>query len=241
MPWPAPGASGSSARAAPRSGRRPVVRRARGAVRARARLVEHLPGNRAAALSGAFRLGAPPQPRPLCGLRRRARPPHRGGGGDAASAVVDDAHLLDDASAEAIPFIARRLRIDGIALVIATESDYDFGDARSFGSVGSTRRTRCPTRDVVRRRASADGGRAPRRERRWQSARAARNRLRPDARAAPRGRTSRRAAAALRGVGLPAPPRRCLPKRARRCCSHRWRAMANASLLLGHVTRSGST
>ena len=47
-------------------------------------------------------------------------------------AVVDDAHLLDDASAEAIPFIARRLRIDGIALVIATESDYDFGDAEEL-------------------------------------------------------------------------------------------------------------
>ena len=44
-------------------------------------------------------------------------------------AVIDDAHLLDEASAEAIPFIARRLRIDGIALVIATESDDDFTDA----------------------------------------------------------------------------------------------------------------
>jgi hypothetical protein len=37
--------------------------------------------------------------------------------------VIDDAHLLDEASAEAIPLIAPRLRIDGIALVIATESD----------------------------------------------------------------------------------------------------------------------
>ena len=37
--------------------------------------------------------------------------------------VVDDAHLLDQASAEAIPFIARRLRLDGIALIIATESE----------------------------------------------------------------------------------------------------------------------
>ena len=37
--------------------------------------------------------------------------------------VVDDAHLLDEASAEAIPFIARRLWSDGITLLIATESE----------------------------------------------------------------------------------------------------------------------
>ena len=43
--------------------------------------------------------------------------------------VIDDAHLLDDATAEAIPFIARRLRIDGIALLIATESDDVLADA----------------------------------------------------------------------------------------------------------------
>ncbi|HVH17983.1 MAG TPA: AAA family ATPase, partial [Myxococcota bacterium] len=37
--------------------------------------------------------------------------------------VVDDAHLLDEASAGAIPFVARRLWSDGIALLIATESE----------------------------------------------------------------------------------------------------------------------
>ena len=47
-------------------------------------------------------------------------------------AVIDDAHLLDDASAEAIPFIGRRLRIDGIALVIATESDEGYVDAEEL-------------------------------------------------------------------------------------------------------------
>jgi GMP synthase-like glutamine amidotransferase/tetratricopeptide (TPR) repeat protein/DNA-binding CsgD family transcriptional regulator len=47
-------------------------------------------------------------------------------------AVVDDAHLLDDASAEALPFIARRLRIDGITLVVATESDDDFVEAEEL-------------------------------------------------------------------------------------------------------------
>jgi GMP synthase-like glutamine amidotransferase/tetratricopeptide (TPR) repeat protein/DNA-binding CsgD family transcriptional regulator len=43
--------------------------------------------------------------------------------------AVDDAHLLDDASAEGIAFIAQRLRIDGIALMIATESDDGFSHA----------------------------------------------------------------------------------------------------------------
>jgi len=47
-------------------------------------------------------------------------------------AVVDDAHLLDEPSAEAVAFIARRLRIDGIALVIATESDDGFSDAEEL-------------------------------------------------------------------------------------------------------------
>jgi GMP synthase-like glutamine amidotransferase/tetratricopeptide (TPR) repeat protein/DNA-binding CsgD family transcriptional regulator len=46
--------------------------------------------------------------------------------------VVDDAHLLDEESAEAIPFIARRLRIDGIALLIATESDDDLSDVEEL-------------------------------------------------------------------------------------------------------------
>jgi GMP synthase-like glutamine amidotransferase/quercetin dioxygenase-like cupin family protein/DNA-binding CsgD family transcriptional regulator len=46
--------------------------------------------------------------------------------------VVDDAHLLDEASAEAIPFIARRLWIDGIALLIATESDDELSNAEEL-------------------------------------------------------------------------------------------------------------
>jgi GMP synthase (glutamine-hydrolysing) len=50
--------------------------------------------------------------------------------------VVDDAHLLDQASAEAIPFIARRLRIDGIALGIATESEDGFSDAEEIPLLG---------------------------------------------------------------------------------------------------------
>jgi GMP synthase-like glutamine amidotransferase/DNA-binding CsgD family transcriptional regulator len=46
--------------------------------------------------------------------------------------VVDDAHLLDDASAEGIAFIAQRLQIDGIALLIATESDDGFRHAEEL-------------------------------------------------------------------------------------------------------------
>jgi len=46
--------------------------------------------------------------------------------------IVDDAHLLDDASGDAIPFIARRLWIDGIALVVATESDAVLPDAEEL-------------------------------------------------------------------------------------------------------------
>jgi GMP synthase-like glutamine amidotransferase/DNA-binding CsgD family transcriptional regulator len=46
--------------------------------------------------------------------------------------VVDDAHLLDEASAEAMPFIARRLHIDGIALLIATESEHGLSDAEEL-------------------------------------------------------------------------------------------------------------
>ena len=41
--------------------------------------------------------------------------------------LVDDAHLLDAVSAEAIAFIGRRLRADGIALLVATEADDDDG------------------------------------------------------------------------------------------------------------------
>jgi GMP synthase-like glutamine amidotransferase/tetratricopeptide (TPR) repeat protein/DNA-binding CsgD family transcriptional regulator len=46
--------------------------------------------------------------------------------------VVDDVHLLDEASAGAIPFIARRLWIDGIALLIATESDDGLPDGEEL-------------------------------------------------------------------------------------------------------------
>jgi GMP synthase-like glutamine amidotransferase/DNA-binding CsgD family transcriptional regulator len=95
--------------------------------------LDHLPAARASALSAAFRLGAGPRSidryavyagvLDLLTAAAEERP---------LLAVVDDAHLLDDASAEAIPFIARRLRIDGIALVIATESDDGFRDAEEL-------------------------------------------------------------------------------------------------------------
>jgi GMP synthase-like glutamine amidotransferase/DNA-binding CsgD family transcriptional regulator len=92
--------------------------------------LERLPAVRAAALSSALGLGAP-----AGAVDRYAV---YAGMLDLLTAaaeetpilvVVDDAHLLDEASAEAIPFMARRLRIDGIALVIATESDDDIAEA----------------------------------------------------------------------------------------------------------------
>ena len=46
--------------------------------------------------------------------------------------LVDDAHLLDDASREAIAFIARRLGMDGISLVIATESEEQLAFAQDL-------------------------------------------------------------------------------------------------------------
>jgi len=95
--------------------------------------LEHLPGARAQALASAVRAGAAP------------RVPDRyavyAGLLDLLTAaaeetsivvVVDDAHLLDEASAEAIPFIARRLRIDGIALLVATESDGGLSEAEEL-------------------------------------------------------------------------------------------------------------
>jgi AAA ATPase domain len=86
--------------------------------------LEHLPGERAAALASAVHPGA--------AARVLDRYAVYAGLLDLLTSaaeetpivvVVDDAHLLDAASAEALPVVARRLRIDGIALIIATESD----------------------------------------------------------------------------------------------------------------------
>jgi GMP synthase-like glutamine amidotransferase/tetratricopeptide (TPR) repeat protein/DNA-binding CsgD family transcriptional regulator len=52
--------------------------------------------------------------------------------------LVDDAHLLDDASSEAISFIAGRLGTDGIALVVATESEEDLPAAEDLRLGGLT-------------------------------------------------------------------------------------------------------
>ena len=46
--------------------------------------------------------------------------------------LVDDAHLLDDASRDAVAFIARRLGTDGIALLVATESQDDLAEAEDL-------------------------------------------------------------------------------------------------------------
>ena len=46
--------------------------------------------------------------------------------------LVDDAHHLDDASAEAVAFIARRLGTDAVALIVATESEDHLPDAEDL-------------------------------------------------------------------------------------------------------------
>jgi GMP synthase-like glutamine amidotransferase/DNA-binding CsgD family transcriptional regulator len=50
--------------------------------------------------------------------------------------LVDDAHLLDESSAEALAFIAGRLGTDGIALLVATESENDFAGGEDVGVGG---------------------------------------------------------------------------------------------------------
>jgi GMP synthase-like glutamine amidotransferase/DNA-binding CsgD family transcriptional regulator len=46
--------------------------------------------------------------------------------------LVDDAHLVDEASREAVAFVARRLGADGVALVLATEADDDLPEAEDL-------------------------------------------------------------------------------------------------------------
>jgi GMP synthase-like glutamine amidotransferase/DNA-binding CsgD family transcriptional regulator len=46
--------------------------------------------------------------------------------------LVDDGHLLDDASREAVAFIARRLGTEAIALLVATESEHELSDAEDL-------------------------------------------------------------------------------------------------------------
>ena len=95
--------------------------------------LERLPGERAVALASAVRPGATPHVvdryavyAGLLDLLTAAAEE------TPIVVVVDDAHLLDDASAEAIPFIARRLRIDAIALIVATESDDGLPEAEEL-------------------------------------------------------------------------------------------------------------
>jgi GMP synthase-like glutamine amidotransferase/DNA-binding CsgD family transcriptional regulator len=46
--------------------------------------------------------------------------------------LIDDAHLLDDASRDAVGFISRRLGTDAIALLVATESQDDLSEAEDL-------------------------------------------------------------------------------------------------------------
>jgi GMP synthase-like glutamine amidotransferase len=92
-----------------------------------------LPAARAAALASALRLGAAPDAVDRYAVYAGMLDLLTAAADETPIlAVVDDAHLLDEASAEAIQFIARRLWIDGIALVIATESDDGLSDAEEL-------------------------------------------------------------------------------------------------------------
>jgi GMP synthase-like glutamine amidotransferase/tetratricopeptide (TPR) repeat protein/DNA-binding CsgD family transcriptional regulator len=92
--------------------------------------LERLPSARAAALSSAFGLGAPAASVERYGVYAGVLDLLTAAAEETPIlAVIDDAHLLDEASAQAIPFIARRLRVDGIALLIATEFDDPVADA----------------------------------------------------------------------------------------------------------------
>ncbi|MCP2257756.1 regulatory protein, luxR family [Streptoalloteichus tenebrarius] len=93
--------------------------------------LDRLPGPQAAALRATFGLESAPADRFLVALAVLSLL------ADAAEdrpllVLVDDAHWLDGASADALLFLARRLDADGIALVLAARDD----DARPFPAPG---------------------------------------------------------------------------------------------------------
>lgn len=95
--------------------------------------LERLPAARAAAVASAVRPGAAPQVADRYAVYAGVLDLFTAAAEETPIAVVvDDAHLLDEASAEAIPFIARRLRIDGIALIAATETDDSLPEAEEL-------------------------------------------------------------------------------------------------------------
>ena len=94
--------------------------------------ISELPPRQAEAVESALSIGAgPPSERlaisagalSLLAVAARERP---------IAAVVDDAHLLDRASADTLAFVARRLANDPIAMVMAIRQ----GEASSFSSEG---------------------------------------------------------------------------------------------------------
>jgi GMP synthase-like glutamine amidotransferase/DNA-binding CsgD family transcriptional regulator len=92
-----------------------------------------LPAARASALASAVRPGAAPRVADRYGVYAGLLDLLTAAAEETPiMVVVDDAHLLDEASAEAIPFVARRLRIDGIALIIATESEDGLSEAEEL-------------------------------------------------------------------------------------------------------------
>ena len=156
--------------------------------------------------------------------------------------VVDDAHLLDDASAEGVAFIARRLRTDGVALVIGTESEDDFPHAEELrlGPLDPAHvRALLATRfrgelapPVVERIVE---------QRATEPARAARDRTRPAAAAAHRGTPLDRSWRPPRSGCTCAASRRSRRTRGRRYCWRRSPRAATTRPSRAHVRRSTST
>ena len=163
------------------------LRGAAAAAAAGARPRRRLPAPQAAALRAAFGQRRRRRWGPVPGLpRRRSSLLSAAADGDArCSALVDDAHWLDDASAAALLFVARRLERERVALVFAAAS----------GRRTPLRRPGLPVLDVAglddaaarallaagRCRRRAGGGRAARPADRRQPAGAARAARRSDA------------------------------------------------------------
>jgi GMP synthase (glutamine-hydrolysing) len=123
---------------------------------------------------------------------------------------VDDAHLLDEASVEALGFIAGRIEAEGIALLVACGGDVAIeANIAETIELGPARRRLgpAPARAALRGRALTPSRRRAAERRRRESGRAHRDPAQLDARSTPRRGTARRCAANARlcRAGSPRP------------------------------------
>ena len=144
--------------------------------------------------------------------------------------VADDVHWLDDASREALSFVARRLGAEGVVLVLAARPVDEVlaafeGIDVARGRAARRRRRRARCCGARRRRSVADERRRrPRRDRARQPARADRDPARAERRPARRPRAAGRAAAGRRpDRGRVRPPARRAARRHARGAARRLR------------------